>query len=118
MSRNFIQEGETVTLTAPSGGVKSGEGFISGSLFAIAQYDADQAAPVEGGTVGIWSLPKAGTPLTFAEGAAVYWDGSGKTCKASAAGFYKIGVAVKAAGADDTHVVVRLDGVSVTAVAS
>ena len=87
MSRNFVQPGSTVTLTAPTGGVKSGEGFMSGALFAVAQYDADQATPVEGGTVGCWSLPKAGTPLTFAEGAAVFWDASGKACKASGAGF-------------------------------
>jgi predicted RecA/RadA family phage recombinase len=96
--------------------VKSGDGFLSGSLFAVAQCDADQATPVEGGPVGVWSLPKAGTPLTFAEGAAVFWDASAKTCKATGAGFYKIGVAVKAAGAEDTHVNVRLDGVSVSAV--
>lgn len=116
MATNFLKEGDVVTLTAPTGGIKSGEGFMSGALFAVAQYDAAEAAPVEGGIVGVWLLPKAGTPLTFAEGAAVFWDSATGTCKASAAGFFKIGAAVAAAGANDTTVLVRLDGNSVTAV--
>jgi predicted RecA/RadA family phage recombinase len=116
MATNFIKEGDVVTLTAPTGGIKSGAGFMSGALFAVAMFDAVEGASVEGGVVGVWSLPKAGTPLTFAEGAAVYWDNSAGECKASAAGFFKIGAAVVAAGATDTHVAVRLDGNTVTAV--
>jgi predicted RecA/RadA family phage recombinase len=65
--------------------------------------------------VGIWSFPKAGTPLTFADGSKVFWDISAKT-KATSAGYYCIGAAVAAAGANDTHVIVKLDGRSVTAV--
>jgi predicted RecA/RadA family phage recombinase len=60
-------------------------------------------------------MPKAGTQLTFAQGAKVFWDNSAQT-KATSAGYYCIGAAVAAAGASDTHVIVRLDGRSVTAV--
>jgi predicted RecA/RadA family phage recombinase len=116
MATNFIKPGKVVTLTAPTGGIKSGEGFMSGSLFAVAQYDAEQATPVEGALVGVWSLPKGGTPLTFAEGAAVFWDNAAGTCKASAAGYFLIGTAILEAGANDTTVTVRLDGHSLTAV--
>jgi hypothetical protein len=35
-------------------------------------------------------MPKAGTPLTFAEGSKVFWDNSAKTCKASSAEYYCI----------------------------
>jgi Uncharacterized conserved protein (DUF2190) len=61
-------------------------------------------------------MPKAGTQLTFAQGANVFWNNSAKTCKATSAGYYCIGAAVAAAGANDTHVIVRLDGRATTAV--
>jgi predicted RecA/RadA family phage recombinase len=61
-------------------------------------------------------LPKAGTPLLFAAGAKVFWDGSAKVCKATGAGFFPIGVAVVAAAAIDQKVVVRLNGAATTAV--
>ena len=115
MATNFYKIGDTLTLVAPAN-VKSGEAFLVGSIFAVAAYDALQTETVEGHTVGVWSLPKAGTPLTFAAGAKVFWDNSAKTCKATSAGFYCIGAAVAAAGATDTHVLVRLDGRAVTAV--
>jgi predicted RecA/RadA family phage recombinase len=118
MAKNFIQIGETLALTAPTGGVSSGDGFMVGSIFAVAQNDADQATSVSGALTGVWRLPKAGTPLTFAEGAKVYWDDTAKTCKATAAGYFLIGAAVVAAGANDTTVDVRLDGHALTAVAA
>jgi predicted RecA/RadA family phage recombinase len=56
-------------------------------------------------------MPKAGTPLTFAEGSKVFWDNSAKTCKATSAGYYCIGAAVAAAGATDKTVMCGLMGV-------
>ena len=103
-----------MTLVAPAN-VKSGEAFLVGSIFAVAAYDALQTETVEGHTVGVWCFRKL-EPLAFAEGAKVFWDNSAKTCKATSAGFYCIGAAVAAAGANDTHVLVRLDGRAVTAV--
>jgi predicted RecA/RadA family phage recombinase len=101
---------------APSPGVSSGDGVLVGGLFGIANFDAATGADCEVTLEGVWTLPKAGTPLAFQQGAAVYWDSAAKLCKASATGFYKIGVAILAATANDTHVTVRLDGVSVSAV--
>jgi predicted RecA/RadA family phage recombinase len=117
MATNYLHAGKTVTLTAPTGGVPSGHGFMSGTLFGVAQFTAAETKPVEAAIVGVWRLPKAGTPLTFAEGAKVFWDDSAKTCKATSAGYFPIGAAVTAAGANDTTVDVRLDGHSLTAVA-
>jgi predicted RecA/RadA family phage recombinase len=104
-------------LTAPSGGVKSGEAFMSGSLFGVAMFDAAQATPVEAALVGVFVLPKVDSVTSFAEGAAVFWDSATKLCKATGAGFFKIGAATVAAGATDATVTVRLDGNSVVAVA-
>ena len=53
-----VKEGDVVRLTAPTGGIKSGDGFMSGALFAVAHFDAPEATPVEGGIVGVWVLPE------------------------------------------------------------
>jgi predicted RecA/RadA family phage recombinase len=112
MAKNFRQPGETVTLTAPTGGVLSGDGFVVGNVFAVAAYDAVGGAEVEGTTVGVWTLPKATGVIN--EGARVWWDNSAKAVKAaSATGLYPIGVAVAAAA--DATVDVRLDGIAVIA---
>jgi predicted RecA/RadA family phage recombinase len=36
MAKNFRQIGDTITMPAPSGGIKSGEGRMFGSLFGVA----------------------------------------------------------------------------------
>jgi predicted RecA/RadA family phage recombinase len=95
--------------------VVSGQGFIVGNIFAIAQNDAAAGQPVEGALVGVWSLPKPNTVVTFAAGARVWWDGANSLCKASFAGYFVIGVATAAAAATDATVSVRLDGTSIVA---
>lgn len=116
MSTNFRQIGDTVPLTAPSGGVSSGQGFMSGSLFAVAQYDADEGDPVEGCVIGCWVLPKEPTTAAFNQGDIVFFDASTGQCDTTATGFFSIGAAIADAGATDTSVLVRLDGGTRTAV--
>lgn len=116
MATNFRQPGETITMTAPTGGIKSSEGRMFGAIFGVAHYDAAEAASVEVGVEGVWVLPKPNSVVTFAAGARVFWDDAAKLCKASAAGYFPIGVATAAAGATDATVTVRLDGNSVAAV--
>ena len=45
--KNFVQPGNTVTLIAPSGGVKSGDPLLVGSLFGVCATDALEGAEVE-----------------------------------------------------------------------
>ncbi|WP_454619344.1 DUF2190 family protein [Bradyrhizobium cenepequi] len=98
--RNFVQPGNTVTLAAPAGGVKSGDGFLVGALFAVAAYDAAEATDVEGATIGVFDLPKDGSVI--AQGQAVYWDNAGKKITTTAAGNTLVGKAVVAAGGSAT----------------
>ena len=58
MARNFIQPGETITLTAPRD-VASGDGFMVGGIFAVALAAAKAGARVEARRVGVWDLTKA-----------------------------------------------------------
>jgi predicted RecA/RadA family phage recombinase len=112
--KNFIQPGKVITVTAPSGGVSSGDGIVVGALFGIVTTDAAEAAMVEIALTGVFELPKASGQSN--EGAAVWWDTSpGEVVNATAAGAFPIGVAVAAAGSSDTTVRVRLNGVSVVA---
>lgn len=116
MAKNFIQPGDTLELTAPSGGVESGSGYVIESLFVVALGDADEDELFRGSVCGVWELPKAAT-VTPAEGEKAYFKSAdGTITNASAQGLYPIGVFTADAEAADATVMVRLDGVSVTAV--
>jgi predicted RecA/RadA family phage recombinase len=115
--RNFIQDGETVTLTAPAvTGCKSGDLIVVGAIAGVAAYDAAAGDEVECVTEGVFELPKAAGQIT--EGQRVWFDNTTNhnVVNASAAGLFAIGAAVKGAGTNDTTVRVRLDGVAVAAV--
>jgi predicted RecA/RadA family phage recombinase len=115
MAKNYIQPGDVLTLTAPTGGVSSGDGVIVGNLFAVATGAAAEGAEFEGQMTGVWELPKAAGEIL--EGAAVWWDsGNGNIVNASSAGLFPIGAAVRHAETGDATVRVRLSGVPVTAV--
>ena len=117
MATNYRQKGNTITLTAPVN-LKSGDGFMVGSLFAVAAYDALSGSEVEGHVVGVFVLPKPNAVVIFNLGEKVFWDNVTGLCKATTAGFFCIGAAAKAAGATDATVTVRLDGKTLTAVAA
>ena len=70
--RNFVQPGDVLTLTAPSGGVESGEGLLVGRLFVVAANSAAEGDPFPAQTWGVFDLPKAAVAVT--EGAAAWWD--------------------------------------------
>lgn len=109
--KNFVQRGETVTVTAPIGGINSGAGVLVGALFGVAAFTAAEADDVEIGTMGVFDLPKATGAI--AQGAKVYWDDTAKSVTTTATNNSLIGVAVAAAGTSAATVRVRLNGVSV-----
>jgi predicted RecA/RadA family phage recombinase len=112
--KNFIQNGHMISVTAPAGGVASGQGIVVGNLFGVAAKAAVEGEGVEIATTGVYELPKA--PATvIGQGARVAWDDAAKQVVLPGAGLYPIGVAVLAAGNGATVVRVRLDGVSTIA---
>jgi predicted RecA/RadA family phage recombinase len=112
--KNFIQNGDTVTITAPTGGVTSGQGVIVGNLFGIATKDATVNKSVEITTRGVFDLPKA-PAIVFTAGQRVSWDDTNKLVVAPATGMYPIGIVLLAAGNGITTARVRLDGGSTAA---
>lgn len=105
---NFIQPGNTITLTAPAA-VSSGDGVQVGQIFGVATTDAANGAEVEVQRIGVFSIPKAAEAIS--EGDLLYWDNANSVLtKTSAAGLILVGYAIKAALLGDVRVTALLDG--------
>ncbi|MGF7163491.1 putative RecA/RadA family phage recombinase [Rhodoligotrophos appendicifer] len=96
MAKNFVQPGETLTLTAPSGGVVSGSAYLIGSLLVIALISAAETELFQGKPRGVWVLPKTNAQA-WAEGVKVYWDNTNKVVTTTATDNTLVGFAVEAA---------------------
>ena len=116
MATNYSQPGNHVELTAPSGGVESGKAYLIGGLLGVALHDADESEKYSSAIEGVWTLPKEDSAAVFAEGEICYWDDTNKEFDESAVGRYAAGTCVKAAGATDTTVDVKLFGRALQAV--
>lgn len=106
---NFIQSGEKLTLSAPRP-LLSGEGFLVGDIFAVAQSAASTNAPVVGHRIGVVSLA-AVTADVAAVGTKAYWDNTVFRVTATVGTNKHIGVFVAAKTAVQTTAAVLLDGV-------
>lgn len=107
--RNYVQPGDTLTLTAPAE-IVSGGVVIVGAIIGVANGDAANGAPVDVDTVGVFTLPKV-SALAIAAGDVVYWDAANKLVTKTASGNTKLGVATAAAANPSASVSVRLNGV-------
>lgn len=105
--RNYIQPGNSLSITAPAGGVMGGDFVIVGSLFGIAAYDAAEGENAEIVTTGVFELPKAGT-AAIAQGAKVYHIAASGLVTATAGSNLFIGHATEGAPEAATSVRVRL----------
>lgn len=105
--KNFTQEGDTLSLTAPYE-VASGAGMLIGSIFAVATSGAANGAAVEGFVgPGVVSLAALSTD-TGTVGALMYWDNTNKRLTATASGNTKVGVLTVAKANGETTATVRL----------
>jgi predicted RecA/RadA family phage recombinase len=73
--KNFVQDGNTVAVVAPTGGVTSGQLLVVGSIIGVAAFTAAQTEDVEVQRVGVFTLPKVTTDVVT-QGAKLYWDSS------------------------------------------
>ena len=100
--KNFVQPGNTITLTAPYA-VASGDGLLVGAIFGVAAGSAASGDPVEAALIGVFDITKVGSQA-WTVGAKIYWDDTNKRCTTVATDNTLIGVAVEAgaSGASDT----------------
>lgn len=100
--KNFVQPGNTLTLTAPYA-VVSGDGLLVGAIFGIASGTAALGESVETALTGVFDITKVGAQA-WTVGAKVYWDNTNKRCTTVSTDNTLIGVAVEAgaSGGGDT----------------
>ena len=106
---NFIKQGNTLTLTAPVGGVVAGGVYLVGSLVVVAVTSAAAGTPFEGDAAGVFTLPKA-AGAAWTEGATLYFDSANSNfVTAASATARRCGNAAAAAASGDTSGQVRLN---------
>jgi predicted RecA/RadA family phage recombinase len=108
MARNFVQPGETLTLTAPRA-LASGDGFMVGGIFAVALAAAAIGARVEARRIGVWDLTKA-AGAAWTAGQKLYWDNAAFNVTATAGANALIGAAAQAQASADVIGRVLLTG--------
>lgn len=120
---NTVQPGDTLDLTAPAGGVVSGQGYIVGGFFAVSGNGPDGFGPIVTGQkfpavlVDVVSLTKKSGEVWTEGESPIYWDDTLKEAS-NVGGDMKIGAAAAAAAGPDATGNVRLDGISAAEPAS
>lgn len=109
--KNFVQDGDTVTLTAPYART-AGQGALIGNLFGVAVSDVANGVEGEFATTGVFDITKVGSQAWATVGAAVYWDNTNKRLTTSASGNTLVGSIMKTVGngAAETTGRIRLNG--------
>lgn len=111
--KTYIQPGEIVTLTAPAGGVLSGDAVLIGGIFGVACANAAEGAVFECQIEGVFELPKV-SAQAWTQGAPLYWDAVAKKVTSAPADNPRIGFAAKAAANPSASGIVLLAGASDT----
>lgn len=107
MSKNYVQPGKALTVTAPSGGVSSGDVVLLGKLLGIAAHDADGGDPVAIEVEGVFDVAKKSTDVVTV-GAILYWDSANSEFTLTSTSNTKAGLAASAAGNGATKVNIKL----------
>ena len=105
--KNFVQQGNTITITALTD-VVSGGGVMIKDTFGVAAFDVAQNEDVEIVLEGVFTLTKA--VVEIPQGARVYWDDANKNVTISSTGNLLIGIATVSVLDVDPEVNVRLNG--------
>ena len=112
--KNFVQEGDVLTLT-PTAAVASGVGYLFGtSLFGVATNDVAANAAGEFLTEGVVELGKT-SALAIAIGDRVFWDATNKVVNKTTTAQQCVGIAVSAAANPSATVLVKLGGYTAVA---
>lgn len=107
MATNYIQEGETLTLT-PSAAVAAGVGYLFGTgLFGVALADVASGAAGEFKTTGVFDIAKT-SALAISVGDRLYWDATNKVVNKTATAQQCVGIAVADAANPSSTVRMKL----------
>lgn len=117
MGTSFVQPGDVLEFTAPTGGVVKNTPYLIGNAIVVALDTVAQTLPFRGALTGVHSCPKTDSQA-WTVGAIVYLDNTNHCFTTTSTANYRAGFAVVAVGggAGLTTGVVRLAGIPVTAV--
>lgn len=105
--KNFVQKGETLTLT-PSANVASGTGYLFGAgLFGVAAGDVVSGTAGEFVTEGVVEIAKT-SALAISVGDRVFWDATNSVVNKTSAAQVCVGIAVEAAANPSDTVKIKL----------
>lgn len=107
MASNFIQDGKSIRVAAPVGGVVSGGVVKVGSLIGVAAVTAAAGEHFTLHLEGCFRLPKV-TADVVATGAALYWDDAAGKLTTTASGNTLAGHAIEPAANTLATVLIRL----------
>jgi predicted RecA/RadA family phage recombinase len=105
--KNYVQDGSSLTLTAPYT-VTSGSGALIGNLFGIAAVDIASGVDGEFSMEGVFDIAALATDVGT-QGAKVYWDNTAKLCTVVLTTNTLIGRLTKAKANGDTTMRVLLN---------
>ena len=94
--KTFVQEGDALTLTAPTGGVVSGRGVKVGDGFVVATNTVAQTLPFAGVRTGVVEHAKV-SAQAWTEGQQINWDDAAKLMTTVTTGNFRVGYAAAAA---------------------
>lgn len=105
--KNFIQNGDTLTLT-PGAAVASGVGYLFGTgLFGVATNDVAISTPGEFRTEGVVDIAKT-SALAISTGDRLYWDVTNKVVNKTSTAQQCVGIAVADAANPSSTVRMKL----------
>lgn len=114
MAKNWIQPGDVLEYTAPSGGVTSGTCVKIGDILVLALTTAAVGAKFQGRRTGVIDHAKL-SAQAWTEGQQVNWDDTNKRFTTVTTGNFKAGVAGAAASNPSATGLVVLAGVNLGA---
>jgi predicted RecA/RadA family phage recombinase len=105
---NYLQSGQRLQITAPTGGFTAGACYKTGDSLGVAETTV--AGSEEGIllTEGVFTLPKAA--VAFTQGNRVWWDDSAKAMTTVTGGNTLAGIATTTVASGVTTAPVRLNG--------
>ena len=105
--KNYVQEGDTLTLT-PAADVAAGVGYLFGAaLFGVAVNNVANGAAGEFVTEGVVEIAKT-SALAINVGDRVFWDATNKVVNKTSTAQQQVGIAVAAVANPSSTVWVKL----------
>jgi predicted RecA/RadA family phage recombinase len=112
--KTFVQQGDVLEFTAPTGGVVAGTGVKIGDILVIAAVTAAVGEKFNGVRTGVVEHAKV-SAQAWTEGQQVNWDNTNKVFTTVTTGMFKAGVAAAAAANPTATGKVVLSGVNLGA---